>query len=216
MGLILAAVKEVKLYFVRHGQTKFNVERRIQGFSDSPLTEIGMEQARFVGLGLSDIDFKAAYASESQRVLTTANFAIGHRNIPIKTDARLKEMHFGVLESLLETDILAQYGNILETLFSLKDLNMSAPEGESYIQLFSRTKAAVEDIIQTHKHEGGNILIFSHGVTIGNYLMQLTKSSVYPHHENCSVSVIRYLNGEFLVDKLADTSFREKGRTFHL
>jgi broad specificity phosphatase PhoE len=210
----LSAGKEVKLYFVRHGETQFNVERRMQGHSDSPLTEKGMEQAKFVGIGLSDIEFKAAYASESQRVLDTANFAIGHWNIPIMTDARLKEMNFGVLESQSEADIRAQYGNILETLFSLTDLHMSAPEGESYIQLFSRTKIAVKEIIQKHEHEGGNILIFSHGVTIGNYLMQLKNMSEYPHHENCSVSVIRYSDGEFQVDRIADTTFREKGRNF--
>lgn len=128
--------KEVKLYFVRHGETHFNVEKRLQGFCDSPLTDKGIEQAKSLGIGLSDIEFNAVYASESQRVVDTARYAIGHRNIPIITDPRLKEMNFGVLESLLQTEILAQYGNILETLFSLKDLNLSAPEGESYLQLF--------------------------------------------------------------------------------
>lgn len=208
--LRVSSEKEVKLYFVRHGETHFNVEKRLQGFCDSPLTDNGIAQAKSVGIGLSDIEFKAVYASESQRVVDTARYAIGHRNIPIITDPRLKEMNFGVLESLLQTEILAQYGNILETLFSLKDLNMSAPEGESYLQLFSRTSSAIHEIIHKHKNEGGNVLVFSHGVTIGNYLMQLAKMSGYPHHENCSVSVVKYLNGEFFVDRIADTTFRDK------
>lgn len=206
----MSSEKELKLYFVRHGETHFNVEKRLQGFCDSPLTDKGIKQAQSVGLGLSDIEFKAVYASESQRVVDTARYAIGHRNIPIMTDPRLKEMNFGVLETMLQTEILAQYGNILETLFSLNDLNMSAPEGESYLQLFSRTSSAIEDIIHKHKNEGGNVLVFSHGVTIGNYLMQLAKMSRYPLHENCSVTVIKYLNGEFYVDRIADTSFRDR------
>jgi broad specificity phosphatase PhoE len=134
--------------------------------------------------------------------------AIG--TFPLLLDPRLKEMNFGVLESLLQTEIRAQYGNILETLFSLNDLNMSAPEGESYSQLFSRTSSAIGEIIHNHKDEGGNVLVFSHGVTIGNYLMQLAKMNRYLHHENCSVSVIKYRNDEFYVDRIADTSFRDK------
>ncbi|WP_186328833.1 histidine phosphatase family protein [Bacillus sp. X1(2014)] len=205
----MSSEKEVNLYFVRHGETLFNVEKRLQGFCDSPLTDKGIEQAKSVGIGLSDFEFKAVYASESQRVVDTARYAIGHRNIPIITDPRLKEMNFGILESLLQTDILDQHGNILETLFSLKDLNMSAPEGESYLQLFTRTSSAIDEIIHKHKNDGGNVLVFSHGVTIGNYLMQLAKMSRYIHHDNCSVSVVKYLNGEFYVDKIADTSFRD-------
>lgn len=202
--------KEVKIYFVRHGETQYNVEKRMQGFCDSPLTETGIIQAKSVGKGLSDIEFNAIYTSDSQRVIDTANYAIGDRKIPFSIDPRLKEMNFGVLESLLETEISAQYGNILETLFSLSDVNLSAPEGESYLQLFTRTSSAISDIIEKHKNEGGNILVFSHGVTIGNYLMQLAKMSKYPHHENCSVSVVKYLNGDFYLDKIADTSFRNK------
>lgn len=207
--LSVTTEKEVKLYFVRHGETQYNVEKRMQGFCDSPLTDNGIAQARSVGIGLNDIEFKAAYASESQRVVDTATHAIGHRNIPIITDPRLKEMNFGVLESLVAEEISAQYGNILETLFSLNDLNMSAPEGESYLQLFDRTNEVINEIIQKHKYVGGNILVFSHGVTIGNYLLQLNKMSEYPLHENCSVSVVKYFNDDFHVEKIADTSFRD-------
>lgn len=205
----MSTEKEVKLYFVRHGETQYNIEKRMQGFCDSPLTDRGIEQARCLGMGLSDIDFSAIYSSESQRVLDTASYAIGHREIPIITDPRLKEMNFGVLESLLETEIIDQYGNILETLFSSNDLNISAPDGESYSQLFSRTNSAINEIIQKHKHGGGNILVFSHGVTIGNYLLQLAKMSDFPHHENCSVSVVKYFSNDFHLERIADTSFRD-------
>ncbi|MGF6952343.1 hypothetical protein QF028_004848 [Neobacillus sp. B4I6] len=80
--LRVSSEKEVNLYFVRHGETHYNVEKRLQGFCDSPLTDKGIEQAKSVGIGLSEIEFKAVYASESQRVVDTARYAIGHRNIP--------------------------------------------------------------------------------------------------------------------------------------
>ncbi|MGG3157884.1 histidine phosphatase family protein [Priestia megaterium] len=203
--------KKVTLYFVRHGETQYNVEKRIQGFCDSPLTERGIFQAKSVGKGLSDINFQAAYSSDSQRVLDTAKYAIGNRDIPLIVDLRLKEMNFGVLESLIEEEIFNQHGNILERLFGFKDLNVSAPEGESYIQLFTRTTNAVADIIKKHALDGGNILIFSHGITIGNYILQVTQSQEYSVHENCSVSVVSYINGQSKVEKIADTYYREKG-----
>ena len=214
MCLGLTNDKKVTLYFVRHGETQYNVEKRIQGFCDSPLTERGIFQAKSVGKGLSDINFKAAYSSDSQRVLDTAKYAIGNRDIPLIVDPRLKEMNFGVLESLIEEEIFNQHGNILERLFSFKDLNVSAPEGESYIQLFTRTTNAVADIIKKHVLEGGNILIFSHGITIGNYILQVTQSQEYSVHENCSVSVVSYINGQSKVEKIADTHYREKGNKY--
>ncbi len=211
MCLNLGNEEKVTIFFVRHGETQFNIEKRMQGHCDSPLTEKGVLQAKSVGRGLSDINFDAAYSSDSQRVLDTAKYAIGDRNIPLTIDPRLKEMNFGVLESLLEEEIVERHGNILETLFSLKDLNAAAPEGESYVQLFTRTKSAVEDIVKKHSSQGGNILIFSHGVTIGNYIMQITKRPEYPVHENCSVSVVHYVNNQPEVERIADTSYRERG-----
>ncbi|WP_158638673.1 histidine phosphatase family protein [Metabacillus litoralis] len=203
--------KKVTLYFIRHGETQYNVEKRMQGFCDSPLTEKGILQARSVGKGLTDIHFEAAYASDSQRVLDTAKYAIGDRDIPLSVDTRLKEMNFGVFESLLPQEISEQYGNALETLFSL-ELDASAPEGESYSQLFARTEQAVEEIVKKHESKGGNVLIFSHGVTIGNYIIQLTNSKEFTIHENCSVTVVSYLNGKRVIETVADTSFQEKGK----
>ncbi|MFC4321337.1 histidine phosphatase family protein [Litchfieldia salsa] len=205
---------KLTLYFVRHGETQYNVEKRMQGFCDSPLTEKGILQAKSVGRGLADIDFVAAYASDSQRVQDTAKYAIGDRNIPLKIDARFREMNFGVLESLVEEEIKSLYGNILETLFrSGLNLNLdaSAPEGESFVQLFTRTEEVVKEIVANHALEGGNILIFSHGVTIGNYLLQLTNSRDFTIHDNCSVTVVRYHDGQTEIERVADTSFREKG-----
>ena len=57
----------VSLYIVRHGQTEFNLDRKIQGWCDSPLTELGINQAKSVGLGLKDIDFVGCACSDKQR-----------------------------------------------------------------------------------------------------------------------------------------------------
>ncbi len=203
---------KLTLYFVRHGETQYNIEKRMQGFCDSPLTDKGIQQAKAVGAGLASIDFKAVYASESQRVLDTAKFALGERDLSVSTDARLKEMNFGVLESLLEEEIISEHGNILERIFSMSDIDFRVPKGESFTDLLTRTKAAVEEIIAKHRDTGGNILLFSHGVTIGYFIMSVAKLETFPHHDNCCVSVVSYENGKFTVEHTADPSFRDKGR----
>lgn len=204
--------KELRLYFIRHGETQYNIEKRMQGFCDSPLTENGILQAKSVGAGLADISFEAAYASDSQRVLDTAKFAIGNRNIQLTKDARLKEMNFGMLEAMLQTDIIAEHGDIVERLFSFADIESKVQDGESFTELLARTRAAVDDIIAKHKDSGGNILVFSHGVTIGFFIKSLLNMADYPHHDNCCVSVIHVKDGVLMVEKVADPSFRDNGK----
>lgn len=206
--------KKLTLYFVRHGETQYNTEKRIQGFCDSPLTKKGILQAKSVGKGLDHIDFTVAYASSSQRVLDTAKYAIGDRTITLNPDDRLKEMNFGMLEALVEEDIIAEHGNILEKIFSFADINFTIPNGESFTDLFNRTKMAIDEIVAKHKDEGGNILIFSHGVTIGYYIKCLTEMDDFPHHDNCCVSVVSFENDHYYVEKKGDPSFRDNGSKY--
>lgn len=204
--------KELKIYLIRHGETQYNIERRMQGFCDSPLTENGILQAKSVGAGLGEVPFVAAYASDSQRVLDTAKFALGSRQIQITKDSRLKEMNFGMLEAMLQADIIAEHGDILDRLFSFKDVESKVQEGESFTELLNRTNAAVADIIAAHKDTGGNIAVFSHGVTIGYLMKSLLNSEEFPHHDNCCVSVILVKDGQIRVEKVADASFRDSGK----
>ena len=204
--------KELRLYFVRHGETQYNIEKRMQGFCDSPLTDNGIMQAKAVGAGLADIPFVAAYASDSQRVLDTAKYALGSRSIQLITDARLKEMNFGMFEAMLQTDIMEQHGDIMKRLFSFSDIESKVQDGESFTELLNRTNAAVADIIAAHKETGGNIAVFSHGVTIGYLMKSLLNSEGFPHHDNCCVSVILVKEDQIMVEKVADASFRDSGK----
>ena len=100
----------VTFYFTRHGETQFNVENRVQGWCDSPLTEKGVRDARLLGRGLADRDFAAAYASDASRARDTLALALEARAearacegraiapVPVREDARLREWCFGALE----------------------------------------------------------------------------------------------------------------------
>lgn len=90
--------KTVKYYLVRHGETLFNVQNRLQGQCDSPLTEKGIAQVKETGNALKDVSFNRVYSSTSERGRDTAEILLEGRNMSYTTDDRLKEINFGILE----------------------------------------------------------------------------------------------------------------------
>ena len=68
--------KPIFLYIVRHGKTVFNLEAKVHGWTDSPLSELGISQAEKVGKGLKDISFNTAYSSDIKRAADTAKFIL--------------------------------------------------------------------------------------------------------------------------------------------
>jgi len=93
-----------QLILIRHGETLWNTERRMQGQLDSPLTERGLWQAQQLGLRLKDEPFTTLYSSDLPRAARTAEqiaIVTGH---DILTDERLRERHFGVFEGLTQQE----------------------------------------------------------------------------------------------------------------
>ena len=97
----------LELYFVRHGETEWNVENRLQGRLDSPLTERGIKEARLLAERLAQLPFKAAVSSPSTRAVETAKILIGMRGIPLYTDERLMEIDLGDWQGKTKAEIRA-------------------------------------------------------------------------------------------------------------
>lgn len=154
--------KGMKLYITRHGTTEWNIERRLQGWADSPLTEDGRNRAIKLGKSLKDIDFDMIYSSPQQRALSTAKFINGDKNTEIKIHDGLKELRYGLWEGMYISDIEKNYP---EDYYSYKNTpEQYLPEdGESIMDLFQRVKSFLKEIT-TKDYK--NILIVSHGITI--------------------------------------------------
>ncbi len=84
-------------YIFRHGQTDYNVEKRVQSFLDIPLNKTGIEQAHALAKNLTNIKFDCIYSSTLARAYETAKIVIGNRQIKIITDPGLRERNLGVL-----------------------------------------------------------------------------------------------------------------------
>lgn len=93
-------MKKVTFYYVRHGQTLFNVLNRMQGWCDSPLTDKGIEDARRAGAELHDVPFAAAYVSTSERCRDTCALVLEGRDVPVHECRGLKEVNYGTWEAV--------------------------------------------------------------------------------------------------------------------
>lgn len=182
-------------YIVRHGQTLFNVKKRIQGWSDSPLTALGIEQAHSLGERLDITRFKAAYCSTSERARDTLDAILNGRQIKIHSCKGLKEVSFGRLEGEKIADIFKD-GKTEPTLYYKYG---GEKRDEAAKRFFRELKKIYE------KEQSGDILVVSHGSIIREILSNLdeeihdSKESTFVLVPNCSVSIISYDGNQFVL-----------------
>lgn len=186
------------IYIIRHGQTDLNLRRVLQGRSDQPLNETGIEQAgeaaeRFRRLGIS-ID--QIWSSPLQRAVQTARIVAGE-DIPLTTDEHLLEMDYGPYEG---ASLLDPPEEIL-TFFS-DFVNNPQPQGmESLDGVVQRLGLFLEEFREAPV--GGNILLSTHAIAMKGALEYLTPDSGgsywNTHIANCEVYVTRLENGIYMV-----------------
>ena len=163
------------LYIVRHGQTTWNLEGRLQGDLDSPLTERGRKQASAAGNALKGIPLTAAFASPAGRAMETAELLLGERDLPITTMEGLKEIGLGLLEGMSKTEAekahTTQYHNFWERphLFCLE-------KAETLTQVQTRVLAAIHEIAKTHP--GQSVVLISHAIAIKTALAFFLKKEL--------------------------------------
>jgi len=153
------------IYLVRHGQTQYNVERRIQGHGDSPLTALGREQARRMGLTLGrliDGGDATIFASPLGRTQDTARILAEAAGIdtPIVNDDDLKEVGLGSWEGLTGHQIALRWPDFPSR--DAMDWHFHSPDGEDYDGLRARLARALDRV---RAHPAPHRIIVSHGVS---------------------------------------------------
>jgi len=163
---------ETKLYLVRHGETIWNVESRMQGHMNSPLTEKGKNQAEILRKKLINKAVSAAYTSILERAKETAKIILKNSELPLIERASLNEIGLGEWEgkTFAEAKELnpEQFNN-----FWKFPTRYSPSSGETYYELQSR---AIPEIYKIFKENtGGRVLIVSHWITIKIIYMHFNK-----------------------------------------
>lgn len=165
----------LRLYLVRHGQTEWNVQKRMQGWADSALTEHGVNNAIALGKKLESIEFVAAYTSTSERTIETARLIIDKRNLAININEDLREINLGEWEGKTLEEIKDFYPNQHKHFWENPAL-YEPVGGETFEQLNKRAIKVLNYIIS--KHNNGNILVITHSVILKSLLMHVKGNSL--------------------------------------
>lgn len=159
------------IYLVRHGQTQFNAESRMQGHLDSPLTALGRAQGAAIGRMLRDLvgkpDGWRLISSPLGRAQSTAALIGEALGLPVETDRRVIEVSFGQWEGRLRDELAAEHPDT----FGLGGWQFAAPGGESVEAVEGRVGEWLSDLPPEPERK---VIVVSHGgsgrVVRGAYL----------------------------------------------
>lgn len=148
----------LELWLIRHGETSWNAERRIQGQQHNPLSDLGVRQARRLGARLEAEAFSAVYCSDLKRAVQTAELVFPGRT-PL-FDTRLREIARGALEGQLGAELVGEQRDVYAAM--QKDLlNVRPPGGENYRDLAARAVPWFESLPGS-----GKVAAVTHGGVI--------------------------------------------------
>lgn len=180
---------ETTIYLIRHGETLWNRERRIQGHRDVPLSEAGLEQARRLGKHLRGIHFHGVYASDLQRAVQTAEQVAAGRNLSVHTLPSLRERHLGEWEGLSFESLKKHYPEDWQRVW-----NQGGKYGvEPTENIRVRMMAALDGICR--EHPGKRAAVVSHGGSINIVLESVSDGRYGPGRTrigNTAVSILVY------------------------
>ncbi|EAH4443583.1 histidine phosphatase family protein [Listeria innocua] len=223
---------KLNVYLVRHGKTMFNTSRRVQGWSDTPLTNEGIEVAEFLGRGLREIPFDSVYTSDRGRTIETAGIVLRESkqtHLEISELSDFREFGFGKFEGEYEDIMFGKviehlgfqsveeafekfgydgYQIISETVEKIDETGMS----EKWDSMVTRLKNALETVAKENQNENANVLVVSHGMAINTIISFFDITKINPELANASVTRLRFENGEWTIEAVNDLSYIEAGK----
>ena len=187
------------LYIIRHGETRLNVGKCLQGWIDEPLNENGRELAAVTGRGLKDIRFDAAFSSPLKRAYDTAKLLLDENEvsgrIEIKTDDRLKELSWGSWDGLgcgadnyeLPID---NFNDFYDKPYEFS----GAQDAETIPELVERLKSFYDELVNNRELADSTVLISTHGCAMRALLHQVYEDREDFWHGrvpyNCAVNIV--------------------------
>ena len=181
----------MKLYIIRHGQTDWNIAKKIQGRQDIPLNERGHFQAQCLGKAMENRPITAVFSSPQIRAMETSIAVASPAGVPVIPVRDLMEINYGVWEGKTEEELLRDDRALYEAWWS-HPAETAPPEGESINQVNERCRQAWKEI---KPQLTGDAAIVAHGGLLAHFMEQLLGSesiaaSTVAH--NASITTIEY------------------------
>ena len=190
----------MKIYFVRHGETDWNKERKIQGQVDIPLNEFGRHLARETAKGLRDVPFDVCFTSPLGRARETAEIILQGRDVPILEDKRILEMNFGVLEGKCCSKEGWDVPDSFQMFFDDPVHYQATEGGEDFQAVRERTGDFLNWLFAQEQYQDSTVLVTTHGAAMAGLLNNLKKKPLAEYwgvgvHKNCGVTEVDVTDG---------------------
>jgi 2,3-bisphosphoglycerate-dependent phosphoglycerate mutase len=201
-----------RFILLRHGETVWNIEGRYQGHLDSPLTELGLAQARALALRLPRGSIVALYTSDLGRARQTAEIISQRHGCEVIAHVGLRERHLGLFQGSTRPEAKAGWPEEYRRLKS-GDADYAVPGGESHRALMERTLATLGEIAA--RHPGKTIGAITHSGPLSALLRHTLGISLEAprrfSRSNASWNVFTVEDGQWLLETWGDTSHWPQG-----
>ncbi len=196
-----------KIYLIRHGETEWNVSRKIQGHKDIPLTDTGIKQANLIADRLMSEDIDIIYSSDLKRAYDTAKIIGDKIGLEPNPRKEFREINFGIWEGLYNDKIGLEYGEEIY-LWRKEPEKLKIEGGETLKEVQLRAMRELESIMNMNQDK--NILIVSHGVTIKTMILGILDMNLFYFKnltiDNVSLTIIEFREYNKVLKVLNDTS----------
>jgi broad specificity phosphatase PhoE len=200
----------MELILVRHGESVWNKEGKVQGSQNPVLSKKGKQQAELLARRFEDIinNIEVIYSSPLVRAYETAKIITRYNeNIPIYTHDALREIELGEWEEKTIEKIKKQYPGMLEKWYS-EPLSVKVPGGETILEFKHRVTDVLDNIVKKHYHQN-KVLVVTHGGVISiyiAYLLEMNLNKIWSIMvKNTAVNIINFYNHMFTITLFNDT-----------
>lgn len=201
-----------RLVLVRHGETAWNAEQRIQGQLDIPLNERGLWQAERAGRALADEGLQAIYSSDLQRASATAAALARHTGLPVQTDAALRERAFGHFEGATFREIEERWPEDAAR-WRRREPDFGPGDGETLSAFYARSSAVALRLAA--RHPGQTLALVAHGGVLDCLYRAATRIALDAPRTwqigNASINRVLYSDGGLVLVGWADNGHLDAG-----
>lgn len=195
-----------RIFLIRHGETEWNKQGRLQGNSNVLLSPEGMRQAKLLAEHAPFHAVDAIYSSDLSRAVKTAEILAEKFNLPVIQKRELREVNFGEWEGRTLKELTADDNDGFEKFFTKPD-KVQPKDGETFLQCQARVVNAFDEIVADHK--GQSIVIVSHGAAIRLLLCALLTVPIRKmwaiSQFNMAVNILCVDNGNAVVELVNST-----------
>ena len=182
-----------RICFIRHGETDWNVEKRIQGHTDIPLNATGRAQALAMAYNAAHVSFNVIFSSDLQRAVETAQALAQREALEIQQLPQLRERHFGIFQGITAAEGAERHPEAYEH-YRARDPHYAFETGESMLAFAARVAEAVDWMVR--HHTGRTLAAVTHGGVLDILYRKATGRPLHTPRDfvipNCALNWFRF------------------------